>query len=205
MEHIKFFLDIFRTHNVFLYIVCITTASLTYNLFGAADLTGYTRLNSEYKNYTGLVFFISAITILVLCFVSLKNFIKSIYENISSSKDYNEGLKRKIVDLTDKEKAVLLQYLMQQSETIWLPHSSQEVTELLNSGLIYIANNTSRITTSGYAFLMKLPSENLSLLVAYHPDVFSINYKKEIVEKLIQHHTPRSVINVIQSNRLHGY
>ncbi|WP_411684291.1 super-infection exclusion protein B [Acinetobacter indicus] len=205
MEYIKSFLDIFRTHNVLLYVVCITTAFLSYNIFGAADLTGYTNIKSEYKNYTGLVFFLSAITISILIARSLYKFISNCWNNSRLEKLSEDDIKQKIKNLSNKEKAVLLQFFIQQSETIWLPFQAQEVAELINSNLIYVVNNMSRITQAGHALLMKLSRDNMILLAQEYPDIFSSEFNQQLINDLVQKHTPASVIAVIKSGELHGY
>lgn len=205
MEYFKTFLDIFRTHNVLLYVVCITTGFLAYNIFGAAELTGYSNIKSEYKNYTGLVFFLSAITISILIVRTLYKLIFTLWDESRSDNLSKEKVFQKIETLTDKEKAVLLQFYVQNSETIWLPYQAQEVTELLNSNLIYIVNNMSRITQAGHALQMKLSREHKLLLAQVHPDIYSNNYKQDVVENLIHKHTPASIITVIRSQNMHGY
>ncbi|CAM2993588.1 super-infection exclusion protein B [Acinetobacter celticus] len=206
MENLfKAILDIFRTHNILLYVVCIVAGLLSYNVMGVADLTGYNEIKAEYKNYIGLIFLVSAITIIVLCIKSIITFFHNVFVSSRDQKRLAKLIDVKITNLTNQEKAVLLQFFIQQSETIWLPFRGQEVVELLNAGILSLASNTARMTRAGEAAMLKLPNEMMQKLAQTYPDIYSNKYKKELLDELIYNHTPESVRVVNENRNLFGY
>ena len=205
MEYVKVFLDIFRTHNILLYVACITTGVLSYNVLGVAELAGYTEIQSGYKNYTSFIFLVSLITIIVLSARSIVVGIKNYWIANASGAEVQQQIEAKIINLSNKEKAVLLQFYIQQSETIWLPFRGQEVVEFINAGVLILASNAARNTRAGEAALLKLSSNSRSLLAKYHSNIFTADYDRELVDNLIRNHTPESVHTVNESRRLFGF
>ena len=202
---IKAILDIFKTHNILLYVVCIASGLLSYNILGVADLTGYTAFTSEYKKYIGLAFFVSGITIVVLCLKSIIAYFRDSITYNSSKKQFDEIVDQKLGNLTNQEKAVLLQFFIQQSETIWLPLRTQEVVELLNSGIISLASNAARMTLVGEAAMLKLSINMMHRLAVTYPETYSKDYDKDLVKNLVQKFTPNGVREVNRNRQLFKY
>ncbi|OTU44218.1 hypothetical protein CAT37_09265 [Acinetobacter pittii] len=206
MEHlIKASLDIFRTHNILLYVVAITSGLLSYNTFGVADLTGYALIKEEYKNYIGLIFLLSTITIVVLCVKSIINYLRNSLSKSSFKKQASKRIDQKLANLTNQEKAVLLQFFIQQSETIWLPFRTQEVVELINSNILTLASNAARMTLVGEAAMLNLSIDMKQRLANSYPEVYSENYNETEVKTLLGKFTPKSVIEVNRDRRTIGY
>jgi hypothetical protein len=206
MEHlIKAGFDIFRTHNILLYVVAITSGLLSYNFFGVADLTGYALIKADYKNYVGLIFLISTITIVVLCVKSFINCIRNSLSESSFKKQANKRIEQKLENLTNQEKAVLLQFFIQESETIWLPFRSQEIVELINSNILTLASNSARMTLVGEAAMLNLSVFMKERLADAYPDIYSINFNETEVKNLVDNFTPNSVIQVIRDRMRFGY
>jgi len=202
---IKAGMDVFRTHNILLYVVAIASGLLSYNIFGVADLTGYALIKSEYKYYVGLIFFVSTITILVLCTKSIINYIRDSLSNNSFKKQVGRRIKQKIENLTNQEKAVLLQFFIQQSETIWLPFRTQEVVELMNSNILTLASNSARMTLVGEAAMLKLSLDMKQKLANSYPHIYSNNFNQTEVKTLVEKFTPNSVKEVNRDRKMCGY
>lgn len=206
MENLtKAILDIFRTHNILLYVVCIASGLLSYNVLGLGELTGFANINSDYKNYIGLIFLISGITITVLCIKSIIAFFHGKFINNRNQNELRILIEEKIANLTNQEKAVLIQFFIQQSETIWLPFRTQEVVELINSEIISLASNSARMTLVGEAAMLKLSTEMKQKLAMAYPEIYSNNFDKKIVENLVNIFTPNSVREVIKDRRMFNY
>ncbi|WP_394661582.1 super-infection exclusion protein B [uncultured Acinetobacter sp.] len=206
MENLfKIILDTFRTHNIVLYVVAITSGLLSYNVLGVADLTGYTSIKSDYKNYIGLVFLVTTITVLVLCGKSILEYFLGIFYDNGQKKQIEKRVKKKINNLTNQEKAVLLQFFIQQSETIWLPLRAQEIVELINSDIINLASNSARFTLVGEAAMFKLPMELKCRLAETYPEIYSNSFDETQVRRLVDKFTPNSVIQVIRDRQTFGY
>lgn len=206
MENLfKIILDTFRTHNIVLYVVAITSGLLSYNVLGVADLTGYTSIKSDYKNYIGLVFLVTTITVLVLCGKSVLEYFLGIFYDNGQKKQIEKRVKKKINSLTNQEKAVLLQFFIQQSETIWLPFRTQEVVELINSNILILASNSARMTLVGEAAMLKLSIEMKQKLANSYPNIFSDNFNLTDVKTLVDKFTPNSVKEVNRDRRMSGY
>lgn len=202
---IRSILDIFRTHNILLYVVCIASGLISYNVFGVADLTGYAAIKSEYKKYIGLIFLLSSVTIAVLCIRSIIAYTSQLIVDRNNKREKEDRIEQKLNNLTNQEKAVLLQFFIQHSETVWLPFRGQEVVELLNAGILSLASNAARMTRAGEAALLKLSNEMMQKLAQTYPDIYSNQYKNELIEDLVHNYTPESVQVVNENRKLFGY
>lgn len=202
---IKAFLDIFRTHNILLYVVCIAAGLLSYNVFGAAELTGFVNIKPEYKNYVGLVFLVSVITILVLCIKSIVTYSRLLIAERNNKQERERLIEQKLNSLTNPEKAVLLQYFIQNSETIWLPLSGQEVVELCNSHILMLASTMARPTIAGEAVMLKLPMTLKQRLDSMYPEIYSKDCDQNLVQELLQNFTPNSIREVNRNRQLFNY
>lgn len=198
-------LDIFRTHNILLYVVCVATGLLSYNVFGLAELTGFVNIKAEYKNYAGLIFLISAITVLVLCIKSIVVYFRDSIVERAGEQERERLIEQKLENLTNPEKAVLLQYFIQNSETIWLPLAGQEVVELCNSHILTLASTAARPTIAGQAAMLKLPMELMQRLAKMYPEIYSNKYDQAVVTGLFQKFTPKSVHEVNKNRELFNY
>lgn len=202
---IKSGFDIFRTHNILLYVVCIVSGILSYNLFGLAELTGFTNVKDEYKSYIGLIFLVSAVTILVLVIKSVTSYFRNAIAEKNSIHEREKMIEQKLYNLTNPEKAVLFQYFIQNSETIWLPLNGQEVVELCNSHILTLASPTGRLTTAGHAVMLKLPMTLMQKLISLYPEIYSKDYDRELVDNLFHKFTPNSVHEVNTNRKLFNY
>lgn len=198
-------LDIFRTHNILLYVVCVATGLLSYNVFGLAELTGFVNIKAEYKNYAGLIFLISAITVLVLCIKSIVVFFRDSIVERADKQESERLIEQKLKNLTNPEKAVLLQYFIQNSETIWLPLTGQEVVELCNSHILILASTAARPTIAGQAVMLKLPMELMQRLARMYPEIYSNKCDQGVVRDLFEKFTPNSVHEVNKNRELFNY
>ncbi|AXY56816.1 hypothetical protein CDG60_09715 [Acinetobacter chinensis] len=202
---IKAILDIFRTHNILLYVVCIVSGVLSYNVFGLAELTGFVNIKGEYRNYVGLVFLVCVITVLVLCIKSIVSYFRHSITDIKNRKEKGRLIEQKLINLTNPEKAVLFQYFIQNSETIWLPLSGQEVVELCNSHILTLASSSSRPTIAGQAVMLKLSQLLKQRLANLYPEIYSNNYDQNVVNDLVLKFTPNSVHEVNKNRKIFNY
>ncbi|WP_180043719.1 MULTISPECIES: super-infection exclusion protein B [unclassified Acinetobacter] len=202
---IKAFLDIFRTHNILLYVVCIASGLLSYNVFNLAELTGFDAIKPDYKNYVGLVFLFSLITILVLCIKSIVAYLRQLIAERKYNQEKERLIEQKLNSLTNPEKAVLLQYFIQNSETIWLPVTGQEVVELCNAHILMLASNTARATIAGQAVMLKLPMILMQRLSSLYPEVYSKDCDQRLVQELLHKFTPNSIREVNKNRQLFNY
>lgn len=198
-------LDIFRKHNILLYGVLIVSGVLTYNIWGLSDITGFIKIEDKYKNYVALAFLFSATIVFLLILKSIFLFFKNHVVDRSNKIDAEAAYKEKLADLTKKEQAVLLQFFIQQSETIWLPWRGQEVVEFINAGILVLASNASQMTRAGEAVMLKIQKSTKHELASLYPHIFSHKYDNKIVQDILQNHTPESVRVVLESRRLYGF
>ncbi|ENW97353.1 super-infection exclusion protein B [Acinetobacter dispersus] len=198
-------LDIFRKHNILLYGVLIVSGVLTYNIWGLSDITGFIKIEDKYKNYVALAFLFSAAIVFLLILKSIFLFFKNHVVDRSNKIDAEAAYKEKLVNLTKKEQAVLLQFFIQQSETIWLPWRGQEVVELVNAGVLNLASTSLQMTRAGEAALLKIQKSTMHELASIYSDTFSSKYDSKVVQDIVQNHTPESVKAVLESRRVFGY
>ncbi|ENX34911.1 hypothetical protein F889_01551 [Acinetobacter colistiniresistens] len=198
-------LDIFRKHNILLYGVLIVSGVLTYNIWGLSDITGFIKIEEKYKNYTALAFLFSTTIVFLLVFKSIVLGFKSYVVERSSKITAKATYKEKLVNLTKKERAVLLQFFIQESETIWLPWRGQEVVELVNAGVLNIASNSLQMTRAGEAALLKIQKSTMHELATIYSDTFSNKHDSKVVQDILQNHTPESVKAVLESRHVFGY
>ncbi|MDX8271973.1 super-infection exclusion protein B [Acinetobacter pittii] len=141
----------------------------------------------------------------MLCTKSIINYIRDSLSNSSFKKQVGRRIKQKIENLTNQEKAVLLQFFIQQSETIWLPFRTQEVVELMNSNILTLASNSARMTLVGEAAMLKLSIDIKQKLANSYPHIYSNNFNQNEVKTLVEKFTPNSVKEVNRDRRMSGY
>ncbi|HFG6905495.1 super-infection exclusion protein B [Acinetobacter baumannii] len=198
-------LDIFRTHNILLYGVLFVSGVLTYNFAGLSDVTGYLNIDVKYRNYVALAFLFSAIIVFLLVIKSIFLFFKNYIVEKEDKINTEALIQEKLANLTRKEHAVLMQFFIQNSETIWLPLRAQEIVELMNARIITLASNAARMTWVGEAAMLKLPKNTMQKLTEVHPQLYSAQYDRNLVKDILENHTPESVRVVKESQSLYGY
>lgn len=149
MEHLKLILDVFRTHNIILYILLISSGVITFDVFGLRLTLGIDNIGQPYLALIGILFIIS-----VSCFIFL--IINGLFGGLSSKiKSYLEERKFKkeidgiIGNLSEKEIVVLSLFLIESSDTIWLPMQAPETTSLISKQLIYMSSIHGRGMSNG--------------------------------------------------------
>ena len=129
---------------------------------------------------------------------------KKIITERNNKREKERLIDEKLNNLTNPEKAVLLQYFIQHSETIWLPLNSQEVVELCNSYILLPASTSLRSTMVGQAAMLKLPITLIKRLEALYPEIYSENFDQSLVYELHKF-TPNSVHEVNRNRKLFNY
>ncbi|WP_151817164.1 super-infection exclusion protein B [Acinetobacter oleivorans] len=144
MEHLKTVLDIFRTNNIILYILFISSTIITFDLLDMREKLGLNNLDKIYLPIIGMIFLVSISCIFFL----LINFIfKELLDNIKERIDERKLLKTvddTLNKLSNSEKCILGVYYFEGVDTTWLPIQGPEITSLLNKNIIYMSSKIGR-------------------------------------------------------------
>lgn len=112
-------------------------------LFGPSSLLdglGAQSFVDKYRSILGVVFLLCLVLFLVGVLGSMYNFLKKQYANSGTSRVQ----KKRLRDLTDREKDILIPYIAKQVRSQALPYNDGTVRELERLRIIYRAANISR-------------------------------------------------------------
>lgn len=149
MEHIKVVLDIFRTNNIILYILCISSGLITFNILELREKLGLTTLDQIYFSVIGLIFLvsISCISFLLVNYI-FGGIVEQVKQKLNDKKKLQE-LNETLSSLSKSEICILGIYYFKQIDTTWLPMLGPEVTSLVSKDIIYKSHKIGRGNEGG--------------------------------------------------------
>lgn len=149
MEHIKVVLDIFRTNNIILYILFISSGLITFNILELREKLGLMTLDQIYFSVIGLIFVlsISCIAFLLVNYI-FGGIVEHIKQYINGKKKLRE-LDKSLNGLSKSEICIRGTYYFKQIDTTWLPIHGPEVTSLVSKDIIYLSQKNGRGNEGG--------------------------------------------------------
>lgn len=149
MEHFKLVLNIFRTHNIILYILFVCSAVITFDLLGLRKILGIDLIGQPYIAIIGVIFLICVASFAFLIANSVFGNIILKIKNFFKVRSLKKELEKNIGDLSKREIVIILLYFLQDTDTIWLPLEGAEITSLVRKKLIFLSQVNGRGMTNG--------------------------------------------------------
>ncbi|MFX5295252.1 super-infection exclusion protein B [Acinetobacter baumannii] len=202
MEHIKPILNIFKTHNILLYILFVSSTVITFDLFGLRKVLGIDLIGQPYIAIIGMLFLICLASFVFLTVSSIYgNLITKIKEKIQA-KSFKKELEKNIQNLSDREIVIILLYFMQDSDTIWLPLQGAEVTSLVRKKIIFLSQVNGRNMTNGMQiFHFSTFLDVKELFEENYPQFFGDEVDVRKLNNFIKNNTPSYIYEMNEMNR----
>lgn len=141
--------NIFRTHNIILYILLLSSSVITFDILGLRKVLGIEELGQPYLAIIGILFIISLAGFMFVLFNGLFGGLKEAIQRYYEEKKFKKELNGLIENLTDKEIVILSLYIIEDANTIWLPMQAPETTSLVSKKLIFMASKYGRNMSNG--------------------------------------------------------
>ncbi|WP_279722389.1 super-infection exclusion protein B [Acinetobacter baumannii] len=202
MEHIKPILNIFKTHNILLYILFVSSTVITFDLFGLRKVLGIDLIGQPYIAIIGMLFLICLASFVFLTVSSIYgNLITKIKEKIQA-RSFKKELEKNIRNLSDREIVIILLYFMQDSDTIWLPLQGAEVTSLVRKKIIFLSQVNGRNMTNGMQiFHFSTFPDVKEQFEENYPQFFGDEVDVRKVNNFIKNNTPSYIYEMNEMNR----
>ena len=202
MEYLNHVLNIFRTHNIILYILFICSGVITFDFFELRKILGIHYLGQPYIAIAGLVFLICVASFAFLIVNSIFGNVFSRIKNYFSERTLRIEQEKNIEALADKEVVILLQYFIQDTDTVWLPMQGTEITSLVRKKLIFLSHNSGRGITNGMQiFHYSVYPGVKEKFVQKYPHFFGDDADVSAINSFIKKNTPRYIIEMHEMNR----
>ena len=149
MEYVKPILDIFRTNNIILYILFISSTIITFDFLDMRQRLSLDSLGKFYFALIGVVFLVSTSCI---CFLIINSVFSGLLEKVKDRLYERKLLKQvdeTLNNLSNKEIVILSQYLAENTETMWMPMQGTEITSLVQKQILYLASSNGRGISNG--------------------------------------------------------
>ncbi|MFW1848751.1 super-infection exclusion protein B [Acinetobacter oleivorans] len=117
MEHLKLVLNIFRTHNIILYILFVCSAVITFDLLGLRKILGIDLIGQPYIAIIGLLFLVCVASFAFLIVNSIFGNLVSKFTKILNDRTLKKELEMNIGNLSDREIVIILMYFLQNADT----------------------------------------------------------------------------------------
>ena len=202
MEYLNHVLNIFRTHNIILYILFICSGVITFDFFELRKILGIHHLGQPYIAIAGLIFLICVASFAFLIVNSIFGNVSSRIKNYFSERTLRIELGKNIEVLTDKEVVILLQYFIQDTDTVWLPMQGTEITSLVRKKLIFLSHNTGRGITNGMQiFHYSVYPDVKEKFIQEYPHFFGDEFDRKSVNIFMKKNTPPYITEMHEMNR----
>lgn len=149
MEHLKLVLNIFRTHNIILYILFVCSAVITFDLWGLRKVLGIDLIGQPYIAIIGLLFLVCVASFAFLIANSIFGNLLSKIKKILNDRSLKKEIEKNMGNLSNREIVIILMYFLQDADTIWLPMQGAEITSLVRKNLIFLSHKNGRGITNG--------------------------------------------------------
>lgn len=151
MDSVSTVINILKKFNIILFVLFGVSLVITFDIINIRERIGINDLDKIYLSIIGIIFLITGFCLIFLIFDSIFRTTKSyICENLNERR-FKKSLPKILNDLSDKEIAVMMQFLVENSDTIWLPNQAPEVSSLSNKNLIFLSSPSGRNIANGMA------------------------------------------------------
>ncbi|MFW1635480.1 super-infection exclusion protein B [Acinetobacter oleivorans] len=202
MEHLKLVLNIFRTHNIILYILFVCSAVITFDLLGLRKILGIDLIGQPYIAIIGLLFLVCVASFAFLIVNSIFGNLVSKFTKILNDRTLKKELEMNIGNLSDREIVIILMYFLQNADTIWLPMQGAEITSLVRKNLIFLSNKNGRGINNGMQiFHYSIYPGVKDRFAEEYPQFFGNEDDVSETVKFIRNNTPPYINEMNEMNR----
>ncbi|CAA0185596.1 MULTISPECIES: super-infection exclusion protein B [Acinetobacter] len=149
MDNVDTIVNILKKFNIILFILFGCSAVITFDIFGIRERIGLVDLDKLYLSVIGIIFLVTSFCLIFLIFSSIFIFIKNYLLEKLSEKNFKKNLPEILQGLSNKEIVVMMQFFVEQSNTVWLPIDAPEVSNLSNKNLIFLSSTRGRNLSNG--------------------------------------------------------
>ncbi|QEK35889.1 super-infection exclusion protein B [Acinetobacter johnsonii] len=149
MESLKIVLDIFRTHNIILYILFISSGLITFDILDLRQRLGLSSLGSLYFALIGIAFLVSTSCLVFLLINSLGGGLSEKILKKLDDKKMIKNIDQTLNTLSNGEIVILSQYYIKDSDTLWMPLQGTEITSLVSKNILYLSQKNGRSISNG--------------------------------------------------------
>ncbi|MFA3679763.1 superinfection exclusion B family protein [Acinetobacter baumannii] len=149
MDNVDTIVNILKKFNIILFILFGCSAVITFDIFGIRERIGLVDLDKLYLSVIGIIFLFTSFCLIFLIFSSIFIFIKNYLLEKLSEKNFKKNLPEILQGLSNKEIVVMMQFFVEQSNTVWLPIDAPEVSNLSNKNLIFLSSTRGRNLSNG--------------------------------------------------------
>ncbi|MDH2497030.1 super-infection exclusion protein B [Acinetobacter baumannii] len=149
MDNVDTIVNILKKFNIILFILFGCSAVITFDIFGIRERIGLVDLDKLYLSVIGIIFLVTSFCLIFLIFSSIFIYIKNYLLEKLSEKNFKKNLPEILQGLSNKEIVVMMQFFVEQSNTVWLPIDAPEVSNLSNKNLIFLSSTRGRNLSNG--------------------------------------------------------
>lgn len=149
MDNVDTIVNILKKFNIILFILFGCSAVITFDIFEIRERIGLVDLDKLYLSVIGIIFLVTSFCLIFLIISSIFIFIKSYLQEKLFKKKFKKALPEILNGLSDKEVVVIMQFIVEKSDTIWLPIDAPEVSSLSNKNLIFLSLELGRTLSNG--------------------------------------------------------
>lgn len=149
MEHIRIFLDIFRTNNVVLYIIFVCSTWITFDFYNIRERLGITGLDQYYFAVVGALCLVSFASLVFVLINTLFSGVLELLKSQANERKLNKKIEDTLKKLSKREMCILGIYYFDEVDTTWLPMQGPEITSLVSKEILYLSSKNGRGTASG--------------------------------------------------------
>lgn len=149
MDNLDTIVNILKKFNIILFILFGCSAVITFDIFEIRERIGLVDLDKLYLSGIGIIFLVTSFCLIFLIFSSIFKFIKEYLLDIFNEKKFKKNLPKILQGLSNKEVVVMMQFLVENSNTIWLPYDAPEVSNLTRKNLIFLSSTSGRNLSNG--------------------------------------------------------
>ncbi|MGR2920774.1 super-infection exclusion protein B [Acinetobacter sp. 1125_18A] len=203
---IKPFTDILSKFNSLLFAVFASTGVITFDIFSIKEKIGLSETSELVKLIglgIGILWLLSGFCLLILLVEFICSSLKNRYLEWSSNKYFKNNFKNNLNSLSNKEIVILLQYLEEDANTIWLPIDAPEVIRLLNNRFLILESNEGRNMSNGMIIcLLSINTEVKDEIFNHITEKFGESLNRDIVNNFIRRHQPSYLISIKEHKQL---
>ncbi|OTG85840.1 hypothetical protein B9T31_09605 [Acinetobacter sp. ANC 4558] len=202
MEYINNIFNIFKTHNIILYILLVCSGVITFDVLGLRYILGVDKLEQLYISIIGLIFLICVSSFVFLIADGVFGGLKNKIVNYFRRKKFKKNIPKLLDGINAKEVIILYIYLLESSSTTWLPVQAPEVTLLVTKGVIYLSSKYGRNMSNGmqifhYSINPEIEKELLHYLGNYFND-----FSEDEIQSFISKNSPPYLRDLNESKEI---
>ncbi|GEM_PF-2714618 len=152
MDNTKHYIEILSKFNSLLFAIFACTSVITFDILSIKEKIGLSGSAEPVKLIgigAGILWLLSGFCLLILLVEFVLSSLKNRYNEWSLNKNFKKNFKNNLNSLSNKEIVILLQYLIKNENTIWLPIDAPEVIRLFNNRFLILESNQGRNMSNG--------------------------------------------------------